>query len=142
VPPGWFDRYGARVEETRLPTDETKRAALADAIGADGLELLAAIYDPAAPSWLRELPAVETLRRMWVHRYYVIDGQVRLREASDLPPASVRFDSPYDPDAHYGVKRQTVWSGSKVHLTETCDPTRRTWSPTSRRHRRHWATWR
>jgi len=122
VAPDWYDRYGARVEETRLPTGEPERAALAGAIGADGLELLAAIYDSAAPSWLRELPAVETLRQLWVHRYCVIDGQVRLRGASDLPPASIRFDSPYDPDARYGVKRSTTWTGSKVHLTETCDP--------------------
>lgn len=49
------------------------------------------------------------------------EGQVRLRKATDLPPAGVRIDSPYDPEAHYGNKRSTVWTGYKVHLTETCD---------------------
>ena len=33
-----------------------------------------------------------------------------------------RFDSPYDPEAHDGNTRTTTWTGSKVHLTETCDP--------------------
>ena len=38
----------------------------------------------------------------------------------DLPAAGVRFDSPYDPEAHYGNKRTTCWSGYKVHLTGCC----------------------
>ena len=39
-----------------------------------------------------------------------------------MPPASLRFDSPYDPEAHYSTKRQTHWVGYKVHITESCDP--------------------
>jgi transposase len=27
---------------------------------------------------------------------------------------------PYDPEATYGNKRSTAWTGYKVHLTETC----------------------
>jgi transposase len=30
--------------------------------------------------------------------------------------------SPHDPEARYCVKRQTAWTGYKVHLTEVCDP--------------------
>ncbi len=29
--------------------------------------------------------------------------------------------SPYDPEARYSQKRETIWTGYKVHLTETCD---------------------
>ena len=29
--------------------------------------------------------------------------------------------SPYDTDARRSVKRDTVWTGYKAHLTETCD---------------------
>ncbi|AUA17082.1 transposase [Streptomyces sp. SID8382] len=36
----------------------------------------------------------------------------------------MRFDSPYDTDAHYCVKRDTAWSGYRAHLTETCDADR------------------
>ncbi len=31
------------------------------------------------------------------------------------------INSPYDPAARYSVKRDTTWTGYKVHLTETCD---------------------
>src|ERR1700751_2045145 len=29
--------------------------------------------------------------------------------------------SPYDPEAHMSIKRSTIWTGYKAHLTETCD---------------------
>lgn len=117
----WFDRYGPRAEEYRLPKGEAPRKALAETIGADGMKLLTAIYAPTAPAELRELPAVEILRQVWVHQYYTIDGQLRWRLAEDLPPAGTRFDSPYDPEARYGNKRTTTWTGYKVHVTESCD---------------------
>jgi transposase len=122
VTPEWFDRYGPRVEEYRLPKGEAARKALGETIGADGMHVLTAIYAPTAPAALRDLPAVETLRQVWVHQYYVIEGQLRWRAADDLPPAGTRFDSPYDPEARYGNKRTTTWTGYKVHVTETCDP--------------------
>ena len=121
IAPDWFDRYAIRVEEYRLPKGEVARTALGERIGADGHALLAAVYDPTAPIWLRELPAIQTLRRAWVHQFVVEDDVVRWRKAADLPPASTRFDSPYDADAHFGNKRATTWTGYKVHVTETCD---------------------
>ena len=39
------------------------------------------------------------------------------RDCADLPPASLRFDSPYDPDArlgNLGNKRSAIWSGYRV----------------------------
>ena len=36
----------------------------------------------------------------------------------------MRFGSPYDPDARFGNKRSTAWSGYKAHLAETCDEDR------------------
>ena len=69
------------------------------------MRLLTAVYSEASPDWLAQIPAVEILRRSWVHQYYLIEGKLRLREAKDLPPTSLRFDSPYDPEAHYGTKR-------------------------------------
>ncbi len=117
----WFDRYVVRVEDYRLPKGEAARTTLDERIGADGHTLLAAIYDPASPVWLRELPAVQALRQAWVHQFFVEDDAIRWRKAADLPPAGVRFDSPYDTDARYGNKRSTTWTGYKVHVTETCD---------------------
>jgi hypothetical protein len=36
----------------------------------------------------------------------------------------IYIGSPYDPDARYAMKRETRWTGDKVHLTETCDEER------------------
>src|SRR5262245_61044028 len=121
VPPEWFDRYADRVEESRLPKGQDARYAHAEVIGADGFRLLQAVYGGGAPAWLGELPAVETLRRVWLTQFYVDDGRARWRMAADLAPAGQRINSPYDPEATYGNKRGTTWTGYKVHLTETCE---------------------
>ena len=96
------------------------RTALGEPIGTDGHALLTAIDAPAAPAGLRELPAVQTLRQAWGHQFLIEDDIVRWRKAADLPPASTRFDSPYDTDARYSSKRSTTWTGDKVHVTATC----------------------
>jgi transposase len=49
------------------------------------------------------------------------NGQLRLRAVEDLPPAELSIQSPYDVEARYSQKRQTEWTGYKVHLTETCE---------------------
>jgi len=117
----WPDRYGRAFEEWRLPKGEAPRKALGEVIGTDGHRLLAAAYGPSAPPWLRDLPAVQVLRRAWVSQFYVEADRVTWRDRTDLPPASLRFGSPYDPDARFGNKRTTTWNGYKAYLTETCD---------------------
>jgi transposase len=117
----WVARYGRRAEEGRLPTKKEERQALADAIGADGTALLTAVHAPGAPAWLREVPAVETLRRVWVQNYRQDEEGVQWRADDDIPPSSRFISSPYDPDAHLGKKGGTYWVGSKVSLTETCE---------------------
>ena len=118
----WVTRYGKRVEQSRLPDNNQKRYAYAEQIGADGLQLLRAIYDDPAYAWLGNLPSVEILRQTWVHQFYNDeDGQLRWRQPKDLPPPRLRTDSPYDPEARYGNKGSVSWAGYKVHLTETCD---------------------
>jgi transposase len=121
VPPVWFERYGRAVDEYRLPKGVDARKVYAETIGTDGMQLLAALWSDTAPIALRQISVVETLRQTWVHQFYVSEGQVQLRAAKELPPAGGRMDSPYDPDARYGNKRSTTWTGYKVHLTETCD---------------------
>lgn len=118
----WAERYRRRSDEDWLPKGQEARRALADEIGADGMALLAAIDSPGAPSWLREVPAVQTLRRVWVQNYLTTDAGVRFRTAEDGIPKAARFlSSPHDPDAHLGKKGTTCWIGYKVALTETCE---------------------
>lgn len=86
--PKWVERYGPRSEDSRLPVGEAERVALAEEIGQQGRELLEAASDPAAPDWLRQIPAVESLRQVWVQNYLRVDNTVRWRASEDLPPAS------------------------------------------------------
>ena len=84
----WVERYGHRIEESRLPTSQADRRALAEVIGEDGRALFTAVFDPRTPPWFREIPAVEILRQIWVQNYFWEDGHLRWREAEDLPPAT------------------------------------------------------
>jgi hypothetical protein len=122
APATWQERYGQRVDTYRLPDGEAGREAWLQQVGVDGYALLERIYDPAAPPWLRQVPAVQIMRESWIQQFYREAGEVRVRQGKDLPPGRLRPASPYDPDARYGVKRGTGWAGYKVHLTETCEP--------------------
>jgi transposase len=126
VAPDWFDRYSKPVEESRLPRGTDARNKYAETIGQDGMKILEAIYDePTTSQWLREIPAIETLRIAWIHQYWIDEnGQLNWRSHKDLPPAGNRSNSPYDTEARYGNKRHTTWLGYKVHLTETCQTDR------------------
>jgi len=122
VPSAWFDRYNRPFADDRLPPGRAERYALAEQIGADGFAVLAAVYDEHAPAYLRAIPAVQTLRQVWVQQFYAPTDTVRWRAAEDLPPSTLLICTPYDPEARYGKKRDTEWTGYKVHLTETCTP--------------------
>jgi hypothetical protein len=75
----------------------------------DGHHLLDQIYAPGAPGWLRELPAVQALRQIWIQQFYRdVDNatgrqEVRRREntpdGEGLPPGRDRLISPYDTHA-------------------------------------------
>lgn len=64
----WFERYARRIEDYRLPKGTEARRASALQVGADGLQLLADLWEPTAPPDLRRHPAVELLRRIWVQQ--------------------------------------------------------------------------
>jgi len=126
----WTRRYGTPVTAWRPPGSQAKQDELAIAYARDGYALLEAVYDDSAPGWLRELPAVDVLRRVLVQNYTRViheDGRevIKRREkepgGDGLPPGHARIASPYDTDARWGVKRDTVWLGYKLHVTETCD---------------------
>jgi transposase len=117
----WVDRYQYRIEDYRLPVGKQAREDYAVVIGKDGASLLSAISAAEAPAWLAEIPAVETLRRVWVQNFYWEQGELRWRDANNVPAAGQCIDSPYDPEAHYAQKRTTSWVGYKVHLTEACE---------------------
>lgn len=83
--PEWVDRYGHRIEESRLPRSQEDRQAVAEVIGQDGSNLLSDVYAPDAPPLVREVPAVEILRRIWIQNYVWVEGQIHWRGNDNLP---------------------------------------------------------
>lgn len=78
--PGWYERYSQRVSGFRLPRTEKEQKALAEQIGQDGKYLLTQIYHESSPEYLRLLPAVEVMRRIWIQNYYQEEEHIQLRD--------------------------------------------------------------
>jgi transposase len=120
--PEWLERYGRRGDESGIPTGQQQRRAYAQLLGEDGRALLAAVDASEAPVWLADVPAVATLRLVWLQQFYQQAGELRWRTQEDgTPPSSQSISSPHDTDASYARKQTTTWVGYKVHLTESCD---------------------
>jgi transposase len=145
--PDWTGRYGTPLTSWRPPASQARQDELAIAYARDGYALLEAVYAASSPAWLRELPAVDVLRRVLVQNYArtitgngreVIKRREKEPEGDGLPPGHARIASPYDTDARWGVKREELWLGYKLHVTETCDDEPRCGCPgdggTARRH--------
>jgi hypothetical protein len=97
-----INRYVARIDEWRLPND-----------------ILKAVTDRPAPAWLREIPAVDVLRRVWIQQYTIgANGrEVIWRDAEEhgFPPgrraSSPRTTPTPGTDARHSAKRGTRWTG-------------------------------
>jgi transposase len=111
--PEWAQRYVRRLDDHRLPKSKEERQAEAQKIGADGYVLLDVVSSEEAPRWLCEVPAVKTLRRVWLQNFfYDQDGAVRWRTAEEgIPPAAKYVNSPIDLDCRYARKFTTSWVG-------------------------------
>jgi len=129
APNDWYQRYGRRIEDDRLPQSEEKRIAYAHTLGEDGFRLLEHLAGAAVPTAWRELPTVAALRLVLTRHYkpvqQTLDGQVthqvRFKENRELPQAAEGIESPYDIDARYRSRYGTAWTGYLVHITETCE---------------------
>ncbi len=73
----WVKRYNTQIEDYHQPKSKSKREELANIYGEDGLQLLNAVFETSSPDWLRKIPAVEMLRRVWVQQYYLGDDRIR-----------------------------------------------------------------
>lgn len=124
----WAERYARPAEEYHIPHGETARQRHSETVGCAGHALFAAVTAPAAPVWLREVPAVERVRQIWVQNFYLSETLPRRLTrgcaGAGLPRARQSIVSPYNPEMRYAKKRATRWSGYKVHLAESCDAER------------------
>jgi transposase len=119
--PEWFERYGRRIEDQRLPKGKEAREAYLKTVGADSMRLLVQIDDPYTPQGLKEMAEVEILRRVWVQQFELSGNKIRIRDPKEMPEAAQRIESPYETEARYATKGTRHWVGYKVHLTESCD---------------------
>jgi len=133
APLAWYERYGKRIEDGRLPRDQADREAYAQMVGEDGFHFLDAVEAAEVPKEVRELPILASLRRTWQRHYERLGDtalagegdakcRVRFKANRELPPAAESIESPYDADARYRHKRDTSWTGYMVHVSETCEP--------------------
>ena len=122
VNPEWFDRYVHRFELARFPKEESKRQRLREQVGEDVTQLLTLIEQEETPDPIKLLPQVTMLRRLFGQHYEIKEGHAHWR-AGPAVTNEDRVISPYDQEARSGCKRQTKWTGYKVHLSETCDAT-------------------
>lgn len=117
---GWFERYNTRAEQTRLPKGEKAKSDFAAKVGRDGF-LLLELIETQAPQ-LAELEKVETLKKVWQRHYTRSEeGEINWRKTSEMTKAATAIESPYDMEARYSSKHDIIWTGYKVHLSETCD---------------------
>ena len=86
--PEWVERYGRRPDESRLPDSEEGRRAWP--AGRRGRPRAAGRgLRPRGPAVAGAVPAVETLRRVWVQQFLPRRGGLRWRtEADGIPPAA------------------------------------------------------
>jgi len=119
--PEWFERYGRRIEDQRLPKGKEAREEYLRTVGADGLRLLRQLDASYTPQVLKELAEVEILRQIWEQYYDVSDAEIRVLNPKEMPEGARRIESPYEVEARYSTKRSMGWVGYKVHLTESCD---------------------
>lgn len=119
----WTQRYARRLDDTRLPKSKEDRLEEAQKIGADGYELLHEILSEGSPEWLRQIPAMETLRKVWVQNFFHDEhANLRWRTSEEGFPRSTDYiNSPFDLDCRYGRRYALSWVGYRVHLTETCE---------------------
>ncbi|MFF3358844.1 hypothetical protein ACFYWN_41060 [Streptomyces sp. NPDC002917] len=90
----WAERYEPRVDDYRFPKGEEVREEWAGQVGRDGFFLLEAVYGPAAPGWLREIEAVQVLRKAWVQQYHRDGDRYLAALATDKQVTATRLIAP------------------------------------------------
>lgn len=82
--------------------------------------MLRALEQAGTPAQVQQVKSVQLLRQVWQQYYEVVQGQARWRAGPQAREDEGVIRSPYDAEARTGKKREIVWLGYKVHLTETC----------------------
>lgn len=129
APEEWYQHYGRRIEEYRLPKAAAKRDAYGQQIGEDYDYLLTCLERSNVANW-QELAQIKALK-LTLQRHYEYDAdatadnpRIRWRAKKELPLAEKGIESPYDIDARFRSRYGVSWVGYMVHLSETCEDDR------------------
>jgi len=93
----WVERYAKPVSDYHLPYTEAERVAYAERIGEDGRYLLTQVYAVKTRPELRQLPAIEILRQVWLQAFWQDENdRLHWRTPGNQPPIDQCIVSPYD----------------------------------------------
>ncbi len=125
APEDWYERYGRRIEDYRLPAKKSERDAYAQQTGEDGEYLLKCLAASAIAAEGQALATVQTLNTVWDYHYERADGEdgvsLRWKSRKEIGVTALCIESPYDTEARYRRRCGTTWVGYIAHLSETCD---------------------
>lgn len=125
VPEDWYQRYGRRIEDYRLPSKPAKRIAYAQQVGEDGDYLLKCLAASEIAAEGKALKTVQALEELWPYHYeysHHEDGpSLRWKSDKQITKKTPTIESPYDTDVRYRRRCGTTWTGYITHLSETCD---------------------
>lgn len=115
LPGAFLESYASRQDEYGL--SEAQVQAKLMRAGKDGFWLLHMLEQNGSEQ-LQRLAEVEILRQVLAQQF---------PDGPDSPPPSQRpagkqvIESPHEPEARFGKKRDMKWKGYKAQVTETCD---------------------
>ena len=125
APEAWYERYGQRVEDYRLPKTAGRRDAYGLQVGKDAYYLLDCLEASTLEDWA-SLAQIQALKTTLARHYeYTPDApeqkRVRWKSKNELPRAEAGIESPYDIDARFRSRRGVNWVGYAVHFSESCE---------------------
>jgi transposase len=113
LPSSYRERWEVKLNDYRM-TDKEREESL-NRIGHDIHWLLNIL---AGTSFV-ELPEVDVLSTLFAQNFTVESQKIHLRE--DCVDCKEKIQTPHDPEARYATKRDTHWTGYKIHVTETAN---------------------
>lgn len=126
----WLQTYYLdRAFSYKLPKEEPKRIAIAEASAEDGYYILDCVESskPEMKKLLLNMESVQVLRRILDEHFTRIDGKgkgkkAKMKTQNELAPSGERMVSPHEKDARVATKSGKTIVGFKTHTSETCTP--------------------
>ena len=113
LPATYRERWEVKLNDYRMTAKEREESL--NRVGHD-IHWLLSVLDGTA---FLELPEVMTLQTLFSQNFTVDSQKIHLRK--DCVDCKEKIQTPHDPEARYATKRNTSWTGYKVHITETAN---------------------